>query len=116
MKTIDTFINDIPELYDDNFVLNPSGNAFKKAANLQEPESGRVLELFTTLPGLQCYTANHIDNVQGKEQQVYYKHSGIALEPQHFPDSVNHPEFPNTILQPGEEYYHKSEFRFSVND
>jgi aldose 1-epimerase len=94
--------------YDHNFVLNGSG----PAARLHDRASGRVLELWTAEPGVQFYSGNFLDgSLSGKGRQ-YTIHSGLCLEPQHFPDSPNQPAFPNTILRPGEQYATESRYRF----
>ncbi|MCC2971828.1 galactose-1-epimerase [Massilia sp. IC2-476] len=102
--------------YDHCFALNkPQGKAMTRAAHVLEPQSGRVLELFTEEPGVQFYSGNFLDgSLQGKGQ-VYAHRSGFCLEPQHFPDSPNQPQFPNVILRPGEVYQTESRFRFSVD-
>jgi aldose 1-epimerase len=101
--------------YDHNFVLNkPAPAAMTLAACVRDPLSGRVLELFTQEPGVQFYSGNFLDGtLAGKGRSLDYR-SGFCLEPQHFPDSPNHPSFPNTILRPGEQYQTESRFRFSV--
>lgn len=101
--------------YDHNFVLNkPDGKAMTRAAHVCEPESGRVLELFTEEPGVQFYSGNFLDGSLNGKGRSYQHRSGFCLEPQHFPDSPNQPQFPNTILRPGEVYQTESRFRFSV--
>lgn len=101
--------------YDHNFVLNkPAPGAMTRAARVRDPASGRVLELFTEEPGVQFYSGNFLDGkLNGKGRNYGYR-SGLCLEPQHFPDSPNHPSFPNTILRPGEEYATVSKYKFSV--
>jgi aldose 1-epimerase len=101
--------------YDHNFVLNrPAGKASVLAARVHEPVSGRVLELYTEEPGLQFYSGNFLDGSLSGKGRRYGWRSGFCLEPQHFPDAPNHPEFPNTILRPGEAYATVSRFKFSV--
>jgi aldose 1-epimerase len=102
--------------YDHNFVLNGGVTATPKlAARLEDPGTGRVLELFTTEPGLQVYSGNFLDGtVVGKERRVYRQGDGIALEPQKFPNSPNQPSFPTARLDPGQTYRHTSLYRFSV--
>lgn len=104
--------------YDHNFVLRgdpTNSGAPALAAHVVEPTSGRVLEVFTTEPGLQLYTANWLDgSLTGKNGNIYGPHGGFALEAQHFPDSINHPHFPNTILRPGETYHQLTIHRFSA--
>lgn len=103
--------------YDHNFVLNdkPDQNGLKLAARVHESTSGRVLEVWTTQPGIQFYTGNFLDGtVTGKQGHVYKRRYGFCLETQHFPDSPNHPKFPTTILKPGETFHQKSVFKFSA--
>ena len=103
--------------YDHNFVLNdkPDQNGMKLAARVHEPTSGRVLEVWTTQPGVQFYTGNFLDgSVTGKQGHVYKRRYGFCLETQHFPDSPNHPNFPTTILKPGETFHQKTLFKFSA--
>lgn len=103
--------------YDHNYVLNekPKQNDLVLAARVTEPTSGRTLEVWTTQPGVQFYTGNFLDgSVTGKEGHVYKRRYGFCLETQHFPDSPNHPKFPNTILRPGETFHQKAVFKFSA--
>ncbi|HET9306348.1 MAG TPA: aldose epimerase family protein [Candidatus Sulfotelmatobacter sp.] len=103
--------------YDHNFILNdkPDQNGLKLAARVQESTSGRVLEVWTTQPGIQFYTGNFLDGtVTGKQGHVYKRRYGFCLETQHFPDSPNHPKFPTTMLKPGETFHQKSVFKFSA--
>jgi aldose 1-epimerase len=101
--------------YDHNFVINqkPEQNGLKLAARVYEPTSGRTLEVWTTQPGIQFYTGNFLDgSVVGKQGHVYKRRYAFCLETQHFPDSPNHPDFPNTILRPGETFHEKAVFKF----
>jgi galactose mutarotase-like enzyme len=106
--------------YDHNFVLKRGdvgawGSGLAHAAQLFEPSSGRVLDIYTTEPGLQFYSGNFLDgSITGKGGRVYRYRSGLCLETQHFPDSPNHPNFPSTILRPGEEYRSRTVWRFSL--
>jgi aldose 1-epimerase len=104
--------------YDHNFVLNrggAAGDALVHAARLVEPSSGRTLDIATTEPGLQFYSGNFLDGtITGKSGQVYKFRYGIALETQHYPDSPNHPNFPSTILRPGQQYHTRTVFQFGV--
>ena len=101
--------------YDHNFVLK-TGKGLKKAAKVVEPESGRVLEVFTTEPGLQFYTANWLDgSMVGHQSIAYQKRCAFCLETQHFPDSPNQPGFPSTVLRPGESYQSTTIYKFSAN-
>lgn len=107
--------------YDHNFVLRqaapPPGGGVggNLAARVTDPKSGRVLEVVTTEPGVQFYTGNFLDGtVSGKGGAVYNQYNGFCLETQHFPDSVNHPNFPSTILQPGQNFSSMTVYRFST--
>lgn len=101
--------------YDHNWVINRKGDGLTLAARVYEPTSGRVLEVTTTQPGVQFYTGNFLDGtVTGKEGHVYKRRYGLCLETQHFPDSPNHPKFPNTILRPGEKFHQETVFKFGA--
>ena len=103
--------------YDHNYVLNDWDGSLKLAARLYEPETGRVLEVLTTQPGIQFYSGNFLDgSFFGKEGIIYEKHAGLCLEPQHFPDAPNHSNFPSTVLRPGEEYRQTTVLRFLTAD
>jgi aldose 1-epimerase len=96
-------------------VINRKGAGLTLAARVYEPTSGRVLEVSTTQPGVQFYSGNFLDGtVMGKNDHVYKRRYGLCLETQHFPDSPNHPDFPNTILKPGEKFHEKTVFKFSA--
>jgi aldose 1-epimerase len=99
--------------YDHNFVLNDYDGSLRTAVRLYERVSGRVLEILTTQPGVQFYSGNFLDGtLTGKGGMVYNKYAALCLEPQHFPDSPNHPNFPSTVLRPGELYRQVSVYRF----
>jgi aldose 1-epimerase len=102
--------------YDHNFVLRGGVTPTPKlAAQVEDPISGRVVELYTTEPGVQVYTGNFLDGTTpGKAHVVYRQGDGLALEPQKFPDSPNHPAFPSARLDPGQTYRQVSYYRFSV--
>lgn len=102
--------------YDHNWVLNkPGSGELSLAARVTEPESGRVMEVWTTAPGLQFYSGNSLKgNLTGKGGWTYVIHSGFAMEPQGYPDSPNHPAFPTTELKPGEIYRHTILYKFST--
>ena len=101
--------------YDHNFVLDAAGDVHRLAARLKDPASGRTLEVYTTQPGLQLYTGNHLDgSITGRYGWRYGKHAGLCLETQHFPDAVHHPTFPSVVLNPGEVYRHTTIWRFTV--
>ncbi|MGQ9577238.1 MAG: aldose epimerase family protein [Candidatus Aminicenantales bacterium] len=114
-KTIGAEIDQVRGGYDHNFVLRKGENSLHLAARLYEPRSGRLMEIMTTEPGLQFYSGNFLDGtIVGKSGLAYPKHSGLCLETQHFPDSPNHPDFPSTILRPGEKYSSTTIHRFTV--
>ncbi|WFB36181.1 galactose mutarotase [Kiritimatiellota bacterium B12222] len=103
--------------YDHNFVLTKDSHEehLTLAATVYEPSSGRYLEVHTEEPGLQFYTANFLrGEITGKSGKPYLYRGGFCLETQHFPDSPNQPTFPNTLLQPGEEYRSTTIYTFSV--
>jgi len=104
-----------PPGYDNNFVLNGGGKALALAARVCDPASGRVMELSTTEPGVQLYTANYLDgSLTGKGGAVYRRYAGLCLEAQHFPDSANQPKFPSIILRPGQTYRQTTVHRFTA--
>jgi aldose 1-epimerase len=101
--------------YDHNFVLNSQDASLALAARVVAPESGRVMEVYTTQPGVQFYSGNFLDGtIKGKQGKVYEKRYGFCLETQHYPDSPNQPNFPSCILRPGEKYYQKTVYRFTT--
>jgi aldose 1-epimerase len=102
--------------YDHHFVLTEGGGELRRAATLSDPVSGRQMQLWTTEPGLQVYSGNFLDGqIVGRNGARYQQRSAICLEPQHAPDSPNHPAFPSVILRPGEVYRTHSEWRFSAS-
>jgi len=105
-----------PGGYDHNYVINkPEENEIDLAASVFDPSSGRMLEILTTEPGVQFYTGNYLDgSLTGKYGIVYRKQHALCLETQHYPDSPNHPNFPSTILKPGETYRQTTIHRFST--
>jgi aldose 1-epimerase len=114
-KKIGTDILDVKGGYDHNFVLNKKTNELSLAASVYEPGSGRIMDMYTTEPGVQFYTGNFLDgSLIGKNGIRYVKHAGFCLEAQHFPDSPNQPSFPNCILKPGETYQQTTIYRFST--
>ncbi len=101
--------------YDDNWVLNHPPGKLGLAARLSEPTTGRVMEVWTTAPGVQFYTGNFLDGTfTGKGGWVYQFRDGCCFEPQDFPDSPNHPNFPSTELKPGETYHNTIIYKFST--
>ena len=102
--------------YDHNYVLNASDQGLTFAARLADPVSGRVLEVYTTEPGMQVYSGNFLTGTGsdiGKGDKPYPVRSAICLETQHFPDSPNHTHFPSTVLDPGQRFRSVTVFRFS---
>jgi aldose 1-epimerase len=101
--------------YDHNFVINRrSENGLELAAKVEEPTSGRVMEVLTTQPGVQFYSGNFLDGKNSGIGGVYRYRSALCLETQHFPDSPNHANFPSTVLNPGQEFHSTTVYRFST--
>ncbi|MCJ7779108.1 MAG: galactose mutarotase [Sedimentisphaerales bacterium] len=114
-ETIGSRIDKVPGGYDHNFVLNSDGGKLALAARVYEPTSGRIMEIYTTEPGIQFYTGNFLDgSITGKAGKVYKKNYGFCLETQHFPDSPNKPSFPSVVLKPGEKYTTMTVHKFST--
>jgi aldose 1-epimerase len=101
-----------PVGYDHCYALRGQIGEMKLAARVKDPASGRVMEIHTTQPGLQFYSGNFLDG--SADSGGYQQYDGFCLETQHYPDSPNKPEFPNTILRPGETYQHKTVHKFSA--
>ena len=105
-------IAQVPGGYDHNFVLN---NGLRVAASVYDPASGRTMDVTTDQPGIQLYTGNFLDGtLTGKDGTVYGQYAGFCLETQHFPDSPNQPDFPSTILRPGETFCSSTVYQFGV--
>jgi aldose 1-epimerase len=103
--------------YDHNYVLLKKPGELSLEAKLEDPVSGRILEVYTTQPGIQFYSGNFLDgSITGKNGKVYKQHWGLCLETQHFPDSPNQPSFPNSILRPGEKYRELTVYKFLVKE
>ncbi|NMA60573.1 MAG: galactose mutarotase [Firmicutes bacterium] len=102
--------------YDHNWVIREEKQGLNQAARVEHQASGRVLEVFTTKPGIQFYSGNFLDGIQGKGGISYPKRSGFCLETQYFPNSLRYSHFPSAILQAGEIYAHSTMYRFSVLD
>jgi aldose 1-epimerase len=114
-KTISENIGKFKLGYDFNYVLDkPTPAELSFAAKVVEPQTGRVMEVFTTEPAIQFYTGNFLNGVKGKSGAVYGKHGAFCLETQHFPDSTNHPNFPSVVLEPPNVYSHITVHKFSV--
>lgn len=102
--------------YDHNFVLKHRIHSLDLVATAIEPQSGRKMEIFTTMPGLQLYTANWIKNEKGKEGHIYQEREAFCLETQNFPDAINQSHFPSPILTPKHVYKHSTIYKFSVTN
>jgi aldose 1-epimerase len=101
--------------YDHSWVVNRTDEQLIKAATVSEPVTGRILEVWTTQPAIHLYTGNFLDGTfTGKAGTVYQKRNGFCLETQHFADSPNHPNFPSTILKPGEKYDQRTVYKFKI--
>jgi aldose 1-epimerase len=98
--------------YDHNFVL--SGNGFRRAARVEDPVSGRIMEVYTDKPAMQLYTANFLNGVAGKGGTIYGPRMAYCFETQLFPDSMHHSQFPSCLLKKGETYADTTEYHFSV--
>lgn len=105
-------IDQVPGGYDHCFVLRSQSGELALAARVRDPESGRVIEISTTQPGIQFYTGNFLDG--SAASGGFSKHGAFCLETEHYPDSPNQPDFPSTILQPGEEYHQVTVQHFYV--
>jgi aldose 1-epimerase len=103
--------------YDHNFVINGPAGELRPGARVEDPDSGRVMEVLTTAPGIQFYSGNFLNGTTvGKSGRVYRQGDALCLEPQVYPDSPNQPDFPSARLDPGDTYVNKIVFRFSTVD
>ena len=103
--------------YDHNWVLNAKGDVTRKAATLQSPKTGIVMDLYTSEPGVQVYAGNFLDgSVTGKKGITYNKRASVCLETQKYPDTPNKPEWPSAVLRPGEKYTSECIYKFSVTN
>tara|TARA_A100001011_G_scaffold115401_1_gene121941 strand:- start:3091 stop:4221 length:1131 start_codon:yes stop_codon:yes gene_type:complete len=101
--------------YDHNWVFNDWDGTLKLGVSLFDPQSGRLMEVLTTEPGVQFYSGNFLDGTNiGKNQKAYQYRSALCLETDHFPDSQNNPNFPSVVLRPGKEYKQKTIYKFST--
>ncbi|MGN6800937.1 MAG: aldose epimerase family protein [Ginsengibacter sp.] len=116
-KKIGRDIDSVKGGYDHNYVLNRSDStSLIKAATATDSISGRTLEVYTTQPGIQFYTGNFLDGTfRNRDGNLLTKHSAFTLETQHYPDSPNKPNFPNTILKPGEKFHQETVYKIKVN-
>lgn len=114
-KAIGKEIAQVKGGYDHNWVLSRKGSGNELAATVYDAGSGRVMEVFTTQPGIQFYTGNFLNgSLRDRNGRSIVKHAGFCLETQHYPDSPNQSSFPNTILKPGETYQHTTIYKFST--
>ena len=101
--------------YDDTWLLDADGaDDVPLAAVVTESATGRTLRIYSTQPAITMYTGNFLSGEQGKNGDVYNKHSGVCFETQHIPDSPNRSEFPSVWVHPGEVYRHETQWRFTV--
>ncbi len=115
-QTLGSRIAEVEGGYDHCYVLNRSeqDEGPTLAARVVDPQSGRAMEVYTTQPGIQLYSGNVLDGALRRSETAFQKHFALCLETQHFPDSPNQPEFPSTLLEPGEEYRHTTVHRFDI--
>lgn len=113
-KKLGKDLAELPTGYDLNFVLDNEEGEFVHAASLSEETSGRIVDVFTTQPGIQLYTGYWIPELTIDGQKKFGSYSGVALETQHFPDSINKPQFPPVTLAPGEVFYQKTSYLFGA--
>ncbi len=114
-RTIGSRIHQTGNGYDHNYALSGEPGELKLCAQVREPKTGRVMEIQTTEPGVQLYTGNFLDGTPaGKGGAAYNKHAGFCLETQHYPDSPNKPNFPSTVLEPGQTFSSQTMHRFST--
>lgn len=114
-KPISTDMDKVPGGYDHCFVTDPSDQELTPIARLYEPKSGRGMTISTTKPGVQFYTGNLLGEIRGAGGALFDKHGALCLETEFFPDAVNEPHFPSSILRPGETYHHITTHRFFID-
>ena len=112
--TVGERIAQVPGGYDHNYVINSKGG-MSPAAKLEDPVSGRIMEIATTQPGIQFYSGNFLDGTLAGNGGAYPKNGAVCLETQHFPDSPNQPKFPSAVLKKGQEYRHSATYTFSAH-
>ncbi|HEY0266373.1 MAG TPA: aldose epimerase family protein [Rhizomicrobium sp.] len=100
--------------YDEQFAIDGKAGTLRPAAHIEEPQSGRVLDVLTTQPDLGLYTTNFRGTVEGRQGERYGQYGAIVLETQHFGNSPNIPDFPTTVLRPGQRFHETTVFRFST--
>jgi aldose 1-epimerase len=114
-KAVGRDIKGMPFGYDHNFVIKGyDGSSLRHAAEIKNPDNGIKMEVLTTEPGMQLYTAFYLDGSAGKKGIAYKPFYGVCFEAQHFPDSPNKPQFPSTVLRPGDVYTQQTVYRFTI--
>jgi aldose 1-epimerase len=113
-KPIGRDLDKVPGGYDHCFATESAGGEMKPIASLYEPKSGRKMEVSTTKPGVQFYGGNFLNGIEGAGGAIFNKHGALCLETEHYPDAVNHPNFPDCVLHPGQTYHHRTVHAFSV--
>ncbi|MFW5819799.1 MAG: aldose epimerase family protein [Bacteroidota bacterium] len=116
MKKIGQDFNKLENGYDHNFIIDKEEEEFKWFAKVLEKKSGRTMEVGTTEPGVQFYTSNYLNQIEGKGGINYQPQHALCLETQHFPDSPNKPDFPSVVLKKSEQYRQKTVYKFSVEE
>jgi len=114
MHAIGDRIDETDVGYDHTYVFNKPDNELSPAAKIYDPNSERVMEVFTTYPSMQLYTANYIEDIKGKDGKTYKNHEALCLETQMLPDAANHSEFPTSLLSPDDFYSHVTVLRFGI--
>ena len=115
-KKLGQDIESLPNGYDQNYVLDNDNGRFVFVGRLKENSTGRELEVYSTQPGIQLYTGYWIPELTISGEKKFGRYSGVALETQHYPDSPNHPEFPNTELKPGHKYKEETVYKFGISE
>lgn len=100
--------------YDHNYCIDKWTGSIQKVAEVKEPESGLVMEVYSDLPGIQFYSGNYVNNTKGKDGKVYQKNYGLCLETQYYPDHINHPEFPQAVFGPGHDCNTTTIYKFVI--
>lgn len=113
-KTLGQDIDQLENGYDLNYVLDNNSGRLMFAGSLRELNSGRQVEVYTTQPGIQLYTGYWIPELEINREKCFGRYSGVALETQHYPDSINHPGFPSVILKPGENFHEQTVYKFML--
>ncbi len=114
-KPIGGDLDKVPGGYDHCFATESRGDEMKPIASLYEPSTGRKMDVSTTKPGVQFYGGNFLDGLRGAGGAIFDKHGALCLEPEYYPDAVNHSNFPDCILRPDQTYHYKTVHKFSVS-